>query len=142
MTKHDDAKISGSQRLRIRNRHNLIAYTIGALIVILLASWSGYIGELIDTAAFGPWLAASAWIAGIALFVLLGVRYYRRADELIILDNIWAGAAAFLAYATLFPSWLLFYDLGLSGEPDRVIIYIVVMTVAVLAYGARKLGWR
>ena len=88
------------------------------------------------------WAFYVLWGLALASFSWFTWEYFRRVDELDVLDNLWASLIAFYFYFVAMPSWWLFHDLGLAPEVNHIAIYIATAAVMTIVYILRKIGLR
>ena len=131
--------LTGEQKLS-RRRRGFWTY-IGLAMVI--AFGVGIVGGIASAMAISdvlsPWAVYALWAVIVAGFAWFTRDYFRRIDELDLLDNLWANTFGFYAYFIVAGSWLMFHSLGLAPRPDSLIILIASLAVLTLSYGARKL---
>ncbi len=137
-----DAEICGETRLRSRRaafrRYIGLAFIAGAIGGFA----TGALGRMAAQDAVPAELLGGFW----ALIVVAGIwftrDYFRRIDELDLLDNLWASTTALYAFFITAGSWYILHDTGLAPEPDFAATALFTFAVLIIAYAARKLGWR
>ena len=67
-------------------------------------------------------------------------RFYRAIDEVELQDNLWSNAAAYGAYALLFPCWWALGQAGMTPPPNHWAIFLAALVAGLAAYAIRK--WR
>ena len=141
MTVTDDT-FSGEQRHRSRRKSFWIYLTvvmtlalIGSTIVGFFAGWSE-IGDL------PLWVPVIGWAVLMAAWLWFTRDYFRRVDELDLLDNLWAHLIGFYGLLGSFGTWWFLASVGITREPNAMAVVVVGMVVTFAAYGLRKLGWR
>lgn len=133
---------SGEQRLRSR-RNRFWRYCAIAFVVALLSGLvSGYASDLYKEGNLPAWSLILIWTVVVLAFIWFSRDYFRRVDELDLLDNLWASTFAIYGYFIMLGSWLLFHDVGLASEPQQIPIAIATFAILMISYLARKLGLR
>ncbi|MDF1833682.1 MAG: hypothetical protein P1U62_02225 [Alteraurantiacibacter sp. bin_em_oilr2.035] len=142
MTNTNDRAITGEARLKAR-RNRLWAFSgMGFLIAIIVGLATGFAGDLYEDGSLPAWSIYAIWALVVAAFTWFTISYFRRVDELDLMDNMWATLIAFYFYVVAMPSWYMFDIIGLAGTPQDKVIYLATLAVMFIAYGARKLGLR
>jgi hypothetical protein len=142
MTKPDEATLSGETRLKARTRKFWAFCALGFALSLVIGFFTGTAGALYEEGTLPGWSIFALWAVAMAGFGWFTLEYFRRVDELDLMDNLWAAIIAFYFYVVVAPSWWMFHDLGLLGEPDQILIYFATVIVMFIAYGLRKLGLR
>jgi hypothetical protein len=94
------------------------------------------------------WVAPPAEpLAGFAAIVVVaGIwftrDYFRRIDQLDLLDNLWASTTALYTFFITAGSWYIIHGKDLAPSPDFAATALFTFAVLIIAYAARKLGWR
>lgn len=137
-----DILSSGEDRLRRRRLAwwRYLALAFAGSVMIGFAS--GFMAGAYDSGAVPVWLPVAACIVAIALLGWFTHDYFRRIDELDLMDNLWAHLFGFYAGIALFGGWYFFADLGLTSYPTAPAIMLAMLLFTFAAYGARKLGLR
>jgi len=141
MTDTNSAGLSGEERLKNRRRAywKYIGWAMG---IAFVAGVGGGVLAILAVKGVVP-----AWIlyplTGIALiaFGWFSYDYFRRIDELDLLDNLWATTVGFYVYFALEICWTLFNLAGLTPPPDNITVLGISTLALVLTYGWRKLSW-
>ncbi|UIP05826.1 hypothetical protein LY632_08900 [Erythrobacter sp. SDW2] len=137
-----DTLSSGEQRLR-RRRNAWWRYLALAFAGSVVAGFaSGYLAGAYQNGTIPLWLPVTACIAVIVLLGWMTRDYFRRIDELDLMDNLWAHLFGLYAGISLFGGWYFFADLGLTGYPTAPAIMLAMLVFTFAAYGLRKLGLR
>lgn len=142
MTDTNDIAMSGEARLKSRRYRFFRFCAIGFAAAFVTGLATGYAGDLLRDGTVPAWLFYVVFGITLASLSWFTWEYFRRVDELDLLDNLWASMIAIYFYIVALPSWYLFHDLDLVGEPNQVIIYIATSVVLLASYGLRKLGLR
>ncbi len=142
MTESNETALSGEARLKARTRKFWSFCALGFGVALAVGFVTGSAGSLYEAGTLPGWLIYTLWGVALAGFGWFTWEYFRRVDELDLMDNLWAGIIGFYFYMVAFPSWLMFHDIGLVREPDQVVIYLATVFVMFAAYGLRKLGLR
>ena len=130
---------SGELRLKQRRR-TFIRFALLGMAAALGAGFA--LGWTLGADMMQPWLAILGMIALAALFAWFTVEYFRRIDELDLLDNLWASTVGAYFYALALPAWYLAHEAGAAPPIDHWLIYGATFTAVLIAYIARKLGVR
>ncbi len=133
---------SGESRLKTRRNRLWRFCAIGVAIAAAIGFSTGYVSEMYEADMVPGWLLVAAWALGVVCFIWFSWGYYRRVDELDLLDNLWCCLVGLNFYIVALPSWWLFHDIGLAPQIDHFVIYFATMIIAFAAYGLRKLGVR
>ena len=142
MTGNDADQLSGEERFRKRRR-SFITYIALAVAIAMFAGIAS--GVLAANASLGNvpvWLLFGVWVIMVVAFIWFTRDYFRRVDELDLLDNLWASLVGLYTYVLVFASWYLFDDLEIGPPMDHFAIFWITMGAMLVAYVLRKLGWR
>lgn len=141
MTDTDDLATSGEQRLKIR-RNSLLRYcALAFLVAALIGAATGMAGHWFAEGRIPAWLLLVGTAVVVAGFVWFSMDYYRRVDELDLLDNLWANTIALYSYFIILACWYFFHHAGMVREPEHIPIAIATIVILFAAYGLRKLRW-
>lgn len=134
---------SGEIRYKAKRRAFVRYLAITCMIALVLGYFSGYFtgrfkdGEIhvaLPIAALGAVLAFLAWFT---------VDYFRRVDELDLMDNLWAHLIGQYGALFLFMGWYFLAELNVvSAYPTAIAVILAMIATTFIAYGLRKLGWR
>ncbi|MGB3796347.1 MAG: hypothetical protein WA957_08585 [Alteraurantiacibacter sp.] len=141
MTQATD-NLSGEARLRSRRNRFWTFCIMGFAVAIVAGFVTGYAANLFGDGVLPSWSLFLLWGITQASFTWFTWSYFRRIDELDLLDNLWAALVAFYFYFVAMPSWWLFHDVGLAPEVDHLAIYFATAVVMFATYVLRKLGLR
>ncbi len=142
MTKPETTQMSGVERLRKRRNAFLRYCALGTLAGLILGLVSGASTEFYKNGDIPLALLIAMMVITAAGFVWFSVDYYRRVDEIDLLDNLWANTAGLYGGLIVFGSWTLLADTQVVGSPNAGVIVAASLAIALIAYVARKLGWR
>ena len=134
--------LSGEARLKSRRNSLWRFCAIGTGIAAGVGLVTGYAGGLYEDGTVPAWTLFAAWVVAVASFAWFTWEYFRRVDELDVLDNLWCCLFALYFYMVAYPSWWLFHDLGLAPEINHMAIYVATLCLGGIVYCARKLGLR
>lgn len=139
----NDAKLSGEERYSKRRRA-FWRYLIITLVAFMVAAFfSGFIQRSYrdgDVSLWVPMLAGAALLVAMIWFTW---DFFRRVDELDLMDNLWAHLIGQYGAVFGFMGWYFLADLGLlASYPTAISVIIIMLVTTFLAYGARKLGFR
>ncbi len=142
MTDKIDPATTGEARLKARSRRFWSFCALGFGVAVVIGVVTGTAGALYQAGSLPGWLIYAFWGLTLAAFGWFTWEYFRRVDELDLMDNLWAGIIGFYFYFVAAPSWWLFHDIGLVRAPDQIAIYVATVFVMFATYGLRKLGLR
>lgn len=134
--------LSGEQRLQARRKRLWLFCAGGFAAAMAVGFVTGLASDLFAAGTLPAWSLYLLWVLALACFTWFSWEYFRRVDELDVMDNLWAAMFAFYFYAAGMPTWWLFHDMGLVAEVDHIAIYLGSGAVFFIAYGLRKLGLR
>lgn len=89
--------------------------------------------EWLVWASLAATLVAGTWYTAI---------YFRRIDELDLLDNLWSSLIGFYVFVAALPVWKALHEVSDVPEPHALGLWYISIAAAVLAYGWRKLRGR
>lgn len=141
MTKHDSSESGEARHNRRRNafwRYLALAFSASILIGFLSGMASGMYASG-DLPLWVPLLAGALAITGITWF---SFDYFKRIDELDLMDNLWAHLAGMYGGIITIGGWYLLAELGLIRFPTAADTIIALLGFTFLFYGIRKLGLR
>ncbi|MFN4112372.1 MAG: hypothetical protein ACK4GD_00355 [Sphingomonadaceae bacterium] len=143
MTVNDTAApVSGEARLKARRsaffRYIALFLSAGFVAGMMSGVAAAYVADGIVPAG----LLIAIWALVIMGFAWFTRDYFRRVDELDLLDNLWASTFGLYVYIVVFGSWYLFHDVGLVPEPDQYLIFAATLIATTAGYLARKAGLR
>ncbi|MGI9377823.1 MAG: hypothetical protein ACR2PC_17310 [Tsuneonella suprasediminis] len=141
MTDTNSAGLSGEERLKNRRRAywKYIGRAMG--IAFVAGTVGGVLAILAVKGVVPAWVLYPLTGAALIAFAWFSYDYFRRIDELDLLDNLWATTVGFYVYFALEICWLLFNRAGLTPPPDDIAVLGISMLALVLTYGWRKLRW-
>lgn len=145
MTDNDtvnDTVPTGEERLRQRRRAWWRYLALAFAISLLAGFASGFLTGSYESGAVPLWLPVGVGVVVLALLAWFTRDYFRRIDELDLMDNLWAHLIGMYAAISLFAGWYFLADLGLAEHPAALPIVAAMLVFTMLAYGFRKLGIR
>ena len=142
MTDNNAPGLSGEDRLRSR-RMKFWRYLAIVMVGFMIAGFfSGYAKASFDSGDLPIWVPlVLGAITGLAL-IWFTWDYFRRVDELDLMDNLWSHLIGQYAAGLTFMGWYLLGELGITTYPTAVGIVFVMIGSTFVAYGLRKLGLR
>ncbi|MBD2841842.1 hypothetical protein [Erythrobacter rubeus] len=141
MTKHDNAQ-SGEERFR-RRRNSFWRYLALAFVGFAIAGFiSGYAQDSYKAGDLPTWVPITLAIMVCAALIWFTWDYFRRVDELDLMDNLWAHLIGTYTAVIVFMGWYLSGDLGLSSYPTAFGVMCALIAGTFVAYCLRKLGFR
>ena len=133
---------SGEARLKSR-RSGFLRYVILSFAAALVVGMvSGLAAFLVDDQVMPGWVLIVGWIAAVVAMIWFTRDYFRRIDELDLLDNLWSSMIGLYFFIIAYGTWFVFDLAGMAGEPDSQALFVLTLTATFAAYGLRKLGWR
>jgi hypothetical protein len=145
MTDNDAAlssPTSGEARLKAKRNAFLRYFSLAMLAGFAAGIASGVAAAMVEDGSLPKGVLIALWAVTIGLFVWFSRDYFRRVDELDLLDNLWASTIGLYGYIAVFGTWYLFHDVGIAPEMDQIAIMLATLAITTAAYIARKLGWR
>ncbi|MFN2100730.1 hypothetical protein [Altererythrobacter sp. MF3-039] len=142
MTANNESTLTGEQRLKSRRNRFFRFCAIGFFGAGLVGFFSGYAADSVADGSFPPWALVVFVALAVAGFVWFSWDYFRRVDELDVMDNLWAGMIGLYFYIVAFPVWHVFYDAGVLSQPHQWTLYLATLAVSMGTYLLRKIGLR
>lgn len=142
MTDTNDPATSGEQRLAAKRnrfwRYVAIAFMLSALAGffsgwLVISYQDGTVPLAVPLIVIGIGMAALVWFTR---------DYFRRVDELDLMDNLWSHLIGLYGTLIFYGAWYFLHDLGITTEPTALGVIIALIFITFAAYGLRKLGWR
>lgn len=142
MTQPTDVAPSGEERLKQRRRKFWRYMTLAFVASAVIGFFSGFVVDAYEDGTVP--LAVPLVLGVIALLALAWFTwdYFRRVDELDLMDNLWSHLIGIYGGMIVYAVWYFGHDLGLLIEPTALGVVIAFLGITLIAYGARKLGWR
>lgn len=138
----DAASSSGEARLQSRRTAFVRYVVLSIALAFVVGAVSGVSAFFVEEGAFPAWLFIAAWLAAVVAMIWFTRDYFRRIDELDLIDNLWASTIGLYVFVIAYSSWFVFDLAGLGSEPDSKTLFVIVLIATGIAYGLRKLGWR
>ena len=142
MTDKIEAPLSGEARLKQRRNRLFRFSAIGFVIAMGAGFASGHFGSLYSDGELPGWAIIALWLLAVTAFTWFAITYFRKIDELDLMDNLWATMVAFYFYVIAYVSWQMANEIGMLVPPNSMLIFASTMIVLFVAYFARKLGLR
>ncbi|WP_370176969.1 hypothetical protein [Alteriqipengyuania sp.] len=138
----ESVETSGEERLKSRRKRFWRYLGIAMVGAILAGLVSGTMTSLAENDFLPRWAALIA-VAVVAVgFAYFTRDYFRRIDELDLMDNLWAHLTGLYGGLIVFAVWYFLAQLEYSGEPSAFAIIVAMMLITGASYGLRKLGLR
>jgi ABC-type Mn2+/Zn2+ transport system permease subunit len=137
-----DILSSGEDRLRKRRLAWWRYFALGLAGSVMTGLVSGYLAGAYENGTIPVWLPVIGCVVVMVLMGWMTRDYFRRIDELDLMDNLWAHLFGLYGGFLLFGGWFFFVDLGLTSYPTAPAIVFAMLLLTLAAYGARKLGLR
>lgn len=138
----NDTPLSGEARLKAKRNAFFRYFGLAMLAGFIGGMMSGVAAGMVEEGILPIGVLIALWGVTVALFVWFCGDYFRRVDELDLLDNLWASTIGLYGYVVVFGSWYLFHQVGIAPAPDQIAIMLATLAITTAAYVARKLGWR
>ena len=137
-----ETSISGEEKLRARNtKISLYAILMAAAGLSSAVLAAEAVKLVVDgTLPIAALYAVLAVMLGI--FIWLTVEYFRRVEELDLLDNLWANTFGFYTILACAVGWAFINQAGAAPPPNGFVLIAVGAIGSVAGYIIRKLGWR
>ncbi|MBB3032941.1 hypothetical protein [Alteriqipengyuania lutimaris] len=137
-----DPEPTGEARLKKR-RNRFYRYVALALLGSLIAGMAGGVmGGLYEDGEAPVWVPLLA-CAILAIGLIWFTRdYFKRVDELDLMDNLWAHLCGVYGGMIVFGIWYFLANIGLVPFPSALAIVSVMIFIICAVYGLRKLGLR
>lgn len=138
----NNAALSGEARLKAKRNAFLRYFGLAMLAGFIGGMMSGVAAAMVEDGSLPKGVLIALWTITVGLFVWFCRDYFRRVDELDLLDNLWASTIGLYGYVVVFGTWYLFHQVGIAPEIDQIAVMLATLAIATVAYIARKLGWR
>lgn len=136
------AATTGEERLKSRRKSFWRYLGLAFLLSLLAGLASGFAGGMFQTGDLPIWVPILIFAIVAAGFIWFTRDYFRRVDELDLMDNLWAHLIGFYGILIIFGGWYFLWELSLLGKPDALLVIIGGLLINFGAYGLRKLGLR
>lgn len=138
----NDADMSGEVRHK-RRRRRFYRYVALAFLASLFGGMvSGSMTRFYENGLIPlsiPLLAGAILVVGMLWFTR---DYFRRVDELDLMDNLWAHLIGLYGGIIVFAVWYFLAGLGVTRGPSALAVVAAMLFITFAAYGVRKLGLR
>ena len=141
MTDNDTA-LSGEARLKAKRNAFFRYFGLALLAGFVAGMLSGVAAALVEDGILPRGVLIALWGATVGLFVWFCRDYFRRIDELDLMDNLWTSTIGLYGYVMVFGTWYLFHEIGMAPPIDQIAVMLATLAITTVAYIARKLGWR
>jgi hypothetical protein len=138
----NDAALSGEARLKAKRNAFLRYFGLIMVAGFVAGMMSGVAAAMVEDGSLPKGVLIALWTVTVGLFVWFCRDYFRRIDELDLLDNLWASTIGLYGYVVVFGTWYLFHQVGIAPEIDQIAVMLATLAITTAAYLARKLGWR
>lgn len=134
--------MTGEERLKNRRR-KWWRYTMMVLIAMAaLGFLTGRVASAYDAGALPLWVPIVAIVATALAVAWSCLDFFRRADEVDLIDNLWSHVIGMYGGFIVFIVWYPLADLGLISHPTGLWMLGIMLLITYIVYGARKLGLR
>jgi len=133
---------SGEARARARRKAFYRYFGLAFLVSLIVGLVSGGLVASYEDGVIPLWMPLLAIVAAALAMIWFTRDYFRRIDELDLMDNLWAHLAGLYGGVIVFWVWYFIAELGLVAPPEASAIIGSMILIVFVAYGARKLGWR
>ncbi|KLI63916.1 hypothetical protein [Aurantiacibacter marinus] len=135
-------KLSGEARLAARRRKFWLYFTLAMLVSVTAGFASGLASKLYQNGTIPLWLPIAAIVAVVAGMIWATWQYFRRIDEIDLMDNLWAHTIGLYAGVLAYLAWFLLADMEIVRTPSAMAIVFFALLSTGIAYGLRKLNFR
>lgn len=142
MTDPNKAEMSGEARLKARRRKYWTYFAIAMLASVMGGLVSGFSTKLYENGIIPVWMPIVAIVAVFSALAWACWDYFKRIDEIDLMDNLWAHTIGFYVGIIAFGVWFLIADLGVVPSPPGIAIAAIMLVATGIAYGLRKLNIR
>jgi len=136
-----DDRLSGEVRDRANTRRQILLF-VGLAIAGGAVGFTFAMFETKTDVALGgtipPAVAVALAIVSLVAMVWGTLAYKRRIDEVVLRENIYAGACGAFAVFVGYPVWFLLWKGSLLPEPSHMVMYGVLYVVTCAVYLVRK----
>ncbi|ANY20814.1 hypothetical protein A6F68_02314 [Tsuneonella dongtanensis] len=129
---------SGEARLRRRRLAFWRFSLLGGAIAVVAALGLAHLANAAATGTASVVLTLLAIALGVSAYTWFSVAYFRRVDELDLVDNLWASHFATTALAIGYPAWLLLERAGLAPQAQASSMWMATFGALLIAYAIRK----
>ena len=129
-------EISGEARLRRRWRSFWRYLGVAFVASILVGAFSGALVDIYENGSI-PIIVLT-----VAVFAWFTRDYFKRVDELDLMDNLWAHLTGVYGGMIVFAVWYFTAELDLVAYPSAPAMMAIIVLIVFAVYGLRKLGWR
>ena len=142
MTDKIDTALSGEARERQRRRNFWRYFGLAMLASLFAGLVSGFASGAFLDGELPLWVPLLAGAIVLLGFVWFSFDYYRRIDELDLMDNLWANLIGIHIGVPVIGGWWFLSEIDLTRAPTGIEALFVFMASVGLAYGLRKLNFR
>ncbi|MEL7728474.1 hypothetical protein AAG612_02940 [Citromicrobium bathyomarinum] len=135
-------EISGEARLRRRRRSFWRYLAVAFVASILVGAFSGALVDVYENGSIPLWLPVAIMVLAVTVFAWFTRDYFKRVDELDLMDNLWAHLTGVYGGMIVFAVWYFTAELDLVAYPNAPAMMAIIVLIVFAAYGLRKLGWR
>ena len=137
-----DPDLSGEAKLRKKRSRFFRYLSLAFLVSLIVGAGSGALVSAYEDGEVTVWVPILIWFVALVGLVWFSIDYFRRVDELDLLDNLWAHLIGMYAGVTFFAGWYLLADLALVPDPSALAVVGFMLSATFVAYGLRKAGLR
>ena len=138
----NDTSLSGEARLKAKRNAFFRYFGLALLAGFIVGMISGVAAAMVEYGSLPKSVLIGLWTGSMVLFVWFCRDYFRRIDELDLMDNLWASTIGLYGYVMVFGTWYLFHEIGMAPPIDQIAVMLATLAITTAAYIARKLGWR
>ena len=133
---------SGEVRARARRNAFYRYLALAFLVALLVGLVSGVLLAGGSNGDIPQWVSLLTIVVVAIGFAWFTRDYFRRVDELDLMDNLWAHLVGFYGGLIVTSVWVFVALLGLAEMPGALAVVLSMSLLTVIAYGLRKLGLR
>ncbi len=142
MTNPNNSELSGEARLKARRRKYWTYFAVAMVVSMTAGLVSGLTSKLYQNDTIPLWLPITAIVVVIAGISWATWQYFKRIDEIDLMDNLWAHTIGLYVGIFAYMAWFLLADMEVAPTPSAMVIVAIMLVTTGIAYGLRKLNIR
>lgn len=142
MTNNDSIATSGENRLKDRRRKLIRFVAVACVGFAVLGYATGYMSGSYREDSLPAWIPITILVFAIPAIAWFTWSYFRRVDELEIMDNLWSHLIGQYVAILSFMGWYFLAEFKVVTYPSAFAIVAIMIVATLLAYLGRKAGLR